>query len=99
MKKSTLLSVIALVIVVGVVVYTKTNNYQELPVDAITEAIEPTADEQQALASVGARLDAGVDAQTKQFTQVRSGDDIGSIESDINESDYNNLDAGSNIAY
>ena len=100
MNKNILIIVgIAFVITVGAVFFlTRGPEIQPYQKESITieqdlTPIELTQEERQALQDEGLAIPSGEDALTKDLQSVRSSDELGAIEADLNETDLSGLDA------
>ena len=101
MNKNTLIIiVIALIIIVGGALLFLTRGpesqpYQKefLTIEQDLTPIELSQEEQQALKDEGLQIPSGEDALTKDLQSVRSSDELGAIEADLNETDLLGLDA------
>ncbi|MDP3093879.1 MAG: hypothetical protein Q8N16_03900 [bacterium] len=98
MNKNTLIIiVIALIIIVGgaLLFLTRGPSYQKefLTIEQDLTPIELSQEEQQALKDEGLQLPSGKDAAAKNLQSVRSSDELGAIEADLNETDLSGLNA------
>ena len=96
-KNTFIIAIIALVLVaVGVFVFVNRGpSYQKesLTIEQDLTPIELSPEEQQALQDAGLAVPAGEDAAAKNLQSVRSSDELGAIEADLNETNLSGLDA------
>lgn len=71
------------------------SSYQKesLAIEQDLTPIELTQEEQQALKAEGLQASSGEDAVAKKLQSVRSSDELGAIEADLNETNLSGLDA------
>lgn len=96
-KNKLIITIIALVVVaVGVFVFLNRGpSYQKesLGVEQDLTPIELSQEEKQALQEAGLQIPSGEDALAKDLQSVRSSDELGAIEADLNETNLSRLDA------
>lgn len=70
-------------------------SYQKEPITIEQDLtpIELSQEEQQALQDAGLAIPSGEDAAAKNLQSVRSSDELGAIEADLNETNLSGLDA------
>ena len=99
MNRNTLIiTIIALAIVVagGVLFFlNRGSSYQKefLTIEQDLTPIELSSEEKQALKDEGLQLPSGEDAAAKNLQSVRSSDELGAIEADLNETNLSGLDS------
>lgn len=97
MKNKLAIMVVALVIIVGGVLFflNRGPSYQKesITIEQDLTPIELSSEEQQALQAEGLQIPSGEDAAAKNLQSVRSSDELGAIEADLNETDLSGLDA------
>ena len=97
LNKNTLIIAIAvLVVVAGVFVFVNRGpSYQKeaLTIEQDLTPIELSQEEQRALKEAGLSAPDGEDAAAKKLQSVRSSDELGAIEADLNETNLSGLDA------
>ena len=98
MNKNTLtIAIIILVVVAGGVLFflNRGPSYQKesIIIEQDLTPIELSSEEQRALQDAGLQIPSGEDAAAKNLQSVRSSDEIGAIESDLNETNLSGLDA------
>lgn len=94
-NKLIIIIVIALVIIVGGVLFflNRGPSYQKesLTIEQDLTPIELSQEEQQALKVEGLQIPSGEDTKAKNLQSVRSSDELGAIEADLNETDLSGL--------
>lgn len=98
MNKNTLIiTIIALIVVVGGTIFFLNQNpsYQKesLIIESDLTPIELTPEEQQALREEGLQMPSEKDTAVEVLQSVRSSDELDAIEADLNETDLSALDA------
>ena len=98
MNKNTLIiAIVVLVVIAGGVLFflNRGPSYQKesLTIEQDLTPIELSSEEQRALQDAGLQIPSGEDAAAKNLQSVRSSDEIGAIESDLNETNLSGLDA------
>ena len=97
MNKNTLIIAgIALVIIVGGVIFFLTNGLDQkesLTIEQDLTPIELSQEEEQALQDEGLAIPSGEDALAEDLQSVRSSDELDAILADLNETDLSELDA------
>lgn len=98
MNKNTLIiTIVALVVVAaGVLIFLNRGpSYQKesLTIEQDLTPIELSQEEKRALQDAGLAVPSGEDAPAKDLQNVRSSDELGAIEADLNETDLSGLDA------
>ena len=96
-KNALIITIIALVIIAGGIVFflNRGPSYQQesLMIEQDLTPIELTQEEQQALKGEGLTVPSGEDAAAKKLQSVRSSDELGAIEADLNETNLSGLGA------
>lgn len=96
-KNKLIIIIIALVVVVaGVLIFLNRGpSYQKesLTIEQDLTPIELSEEEKQALKDAGLAIPSGEDASAKDLQTVRSSDELGAIEADLNETDLSGLDS------
>ncbi|MDP2630988.1 MAG: hypothetical protein Q8P56_06320 [Candidatus Uhrbacteria bacterium] len=97
MKNKLIIAIVALAVIVGGTIFflNRGPSYQKesLTVEQDLTPIELSQEEQQALQDEGLAIPSGEDAATKDLQSMRSSDELGAIEADLNETDLSGLDA------
>ena len=95
-KNKLIIAIIVLALVAGGVLFflNRGPSYQKesLTIEQDLTPIELSQEEQQALQSEGLQIPSGEDAVAKKLQSVRSSDEIGAIEADINGTNLSGLD-------
>ena len=96
-KNTIIITIIALVIIAGGVVFflNRGLSYQKesLTIEQDLTPIELSQEEQQALQDAGLVVPTGEDAAAKKLQSMRSSDELDAIEADLNETNLSGLDA------
>ena len=97
-NKNTIIIAIIALVVIAAAVFVFVNrgpSYQKesLTIERDLTPIELSQEEQQALKEAGLSAPDGEDAAAKKLQSVRSSDELGAIEADLNETNLSGLDA------
>src|SRR3989344_9213428 len=96
-KNTFIIAIIVLVVVAGGILFflNRGPSYQKesLTIEQDLTPIELTQEEQQALQAEGLSIPSREDTATENLQSVRSSDELGAIEADLNETDLSGLDA------
>lgn len=96
-KNKLIIIVIAFVIIGGgiLIFLNRGPSYQKesLTIEQDLTPVELSQEEKQALQDAGLVIPSGEDAFAKDLQSVRSSDELGAIEADLNETDLSGLDA------
>lgn len=97
-KNKLIIAIVVLFVVAGGGVLFFLNrgpSYQKesLTIEQNLTPIELSQEEQQALQDAGLQIPSGEDALAKKLQTVRSSDELGAIEADLNETNLSGLDA------
>jgi hypothetical protein len=96
-KNTLTIAIVILVVVAGGVLFflNRGPSYQKesLIIEQDLTPIELSQEEKQALQDAGLTVPSGEDAAAKNLQSMRSSDELGAIEADLNETDLSGLDA------
>ena len=96
-KNKLIIAIIVLAVIAGGVFFfvNRGPSYQKetLTVEQELAPVELSPEEQQALQEAGLTVPSGEDAVAKDLQSVRSSDELGAIEADLNETNLSGLDA------
>ena len=96
-KNILIITIITLVVVAAGVLFflNRGPSYQKesMKIEQDLTPIELSQEEKQALQKIGLTVPSGEDAIAKDLQSVRSSDELGAIEADLNESNLSGLDA------
>lgn len=85
---------LALIIVIGALFFlTRGPEKESLNIERDLTPIELSEEEKRALQDAGLTIPSGEDTLAKDLQTVRSSDELGAIEADLNETDLSRLDA------